>query len=31
MSKVKKWVSIYRIKMQPGELISFDLMTKLYE
>ena len=27
----KKWVSIYRIKMQPGELISFDLMTKLYE
>ena len=27
----KKWVSIYRIKMQPGELISFDLMAKLYE
>ena len=22
---------IYRIKMQPGELISNDLMVKLYE
>lgn len=24
-------VSIYRNKMQPGELISYDLMVKLYE
>lgn len=24
-------VSIYRTKMQPGELISYDLMVKLYE
>ena len=25
------WVHIYRTKMQPGELISYDLMLKLYE
>lgn len=24
------WVHIYRTKMQPGELISYDLMLKLY-
>ena len=27
----EKRVQIYRIKMQPGELISYDLMMKLYE
>ena len=27
----EKWVPIYRIKMQPGELISNDMMVKLYE
>lgn len=27
----KDWVPIYRIKMQPGELISNNMMVKLYE
>lgn len=27
----EKWTYIYRIKMQPGELISYDYMLKLYE
>ena len=27
----KDWIPIYRIKMQPGELISHELMVKLYE
>ena len=27
----EEWVHIYRTKMQPGELISFDLMQKLYK
>lgn len=27
----KQWISIYRIKMQPGELIPNDLMVKLYD
>ena len=27
----KDWIPIYRIKMQPGELISNELMVKLYE
>ncbi len=27
----KQWTPIYRIKMQPGELISNNLMVKLYE
>lgn len=25
------WVHIYRTKMQPGELISYETMMKLYE
>ena len=27
----KEWVQIYRTKMQPGELISYGTMMKLYE
>ena len=27
----EKWIPIYRIKMQPGELITYDWMIKLYE
>lgn len=27
----KKWIHIYRIKMQPGELITHELMMELYE
>ena len=27
----KDWVPIYRIKMQPGELITYGLMIELYE
>lgn len=26
----EKRVNIYRVKMQPGELISYDLMLRLY-
>ena len=26
----KEWVQIYRVKMQPGELISFDYTMKMY-
>lgn len=26
-----EWVHIYKTKMQPGELISYDLMMKLYK
>lgn len=27
----EKWVQIYRTKMQPGELISLDTVTKMYK
>lgn len=26
-----EWVNIYRIKMQPGELISLDYTLKMYQ
>lgn len=27
----KEWIPIYRVKMQPGELISYEMMTDLYK